>query len=456
MTSFQNTSKAVTVPSGRISRLARLGSMATGVAGNMALSGLRQVARGERPGFQDLLLTPGNVHRIANELARMRGAAMKIGQLLSMDTGDVLPPELSAIMARLRANADYMPPRQLKTVLTQAWGDGWLRKFKSFDVHPIAAASIGQVHRAMAHDGRDMAIKVQYPGVARSIDSDVANVGSLIKMTGLVPKGFDLAPYLTEARRQLHEETDYVREGQCLLEFRRLLAGSDAFELPELYEDHTTQNILAMSYVPSVPIEDAVSLDQARRNEITAHMIDLLLRELFDFGLMQTDPNYANYRFDPETGKIVLLDFGATRAFSDEVAEQYRRLMRAGIDGDRPGLHAAAQDIGFFAEATARRHQDAIVDMIALIFEEVLAEDEFDFASPSLNQKMNKAGIALSEDGFIPPLVPMDVLYLQRKFGGTFLLAGQLGARLPMRSVLEHWIQDRAGCAARTTEKSRC
>ncbi|MEM7212871.1 MAG: AarF/UbiB family protein [Pseudomonadota bacterium] len=162
----------------------------------MALSGLRQVARGQRPGFQDLLLTPGNIHRIANELARMRGAAMKIGQLLSMDTGDVLPAELAAIMARLRANADHMPPRQLKTVLTKAWGEGWLRKFESFDARPIAAASIGQVHRARTRDGRDMALKVQYPGVARSINSDVANVGALIKMTGLVPNGFDLAPIL--------------------------------------------------------------------------------------------------------------------------------------------------------------------------------------------------------------------------------------------------------------------
>jgi predicted unusual protein kinase regulating ubiquinone biosynthesis (AarF/ABC1/UbiB family) len=189
MTDTPSHGRPIAVPSGRLSRLGRLGSLTAGVAGNMALNGMAQLGRGQRPNLRDLMLTPRNVTRIADELAKMRGAAMKVGQLMSMDTGEMLPPELAQIMARLRSDAHFMPPAQLKSVLNAEWPAGWLGRFEKFDVRPIAAASIGQVHRGRLRDGREMAIKVQYPGVARSIDSDVSNVGALIRMSGLVPSG---------------------------------------------------------------------------------------------------------------------------------------------------------------------------------------------------------------------------------------------------------------------------
>ncbi|MEM0944170.1 MAG: AarF/ABC1/UbiB kinase family protein [Pseudomonadota bacterium] len=431
--------RAVNVPAGRLARITRLGSMASGVAGNMALSGIGEIARGRRPGFQDLLLTPNNVRRIADDLARMRGAAMKIGQLISMDTGDILPPELADVMARLRADADYMPPKQLRSVLNRNWGPDWLRHFKNFDVTPIAAASIGQVHRARTKDGRDMAIKVQYPGVARSIDSDVSNVGALIKVSGLVPRGFEIDPYLDEARRQLHSEADYEREGGCMAEFRNLLADQDDFTLPELYEDFTTKHVLAMSYVPSRPIEEAEALDQETRNRIAERMIILLCRELFEFGQMQTDPNFANYRYEPETGRIVLLDFGATRHFDDALIGQYRRLFRAGLAHDLVALREVAIEIGFVGPETAERHQAAVLGMIAMVFEAVREGEIFDFGDRALSHRMNEAGAALAEDGYVPPPIPIDALFLQRKFAGVFLLCNKLKARLPLQDLLDRW-----------------
>lgn len=432
--------RARTVPSGRLSRLARLGSMATGVAGNTALSSLKDLARGNRPNYREALLTPTNIRRIADDLARMRGAAMKIGQLLSMDTGDLLPPELAEVMARLRADADYMPPKQLKSVLTENWGPGWLQHFSHFDVRPIAAASIGQVHRAQTHDGRDMAIKVQYPGVARSIDSDVANVGTLVKMSGLLPKGFELDPYLDEARSLLREEADYRREAQSLMDFHRLLDGHEAFVLPQLYEDLTTETVLAMSYVASVPIEDAGALAQEHRDRIAEHLMELVLRELFEFGQMQTDPNYANYRFDPEGDRIVLLDFGATRRFGSQVAERFRQLIQAGLAGDRAALTQAAQEIGFLGPDTPPEYNEAVTDMIAMVFDSLGETALFDFADTGLTRALNAAGKDLAKQEIVPPPVPMDVLYLQRKFGGSFLLAHRLKARVGMRALLERFV----------------
>jgi predicted unusual protein kinase regulating ubiquinone biosynthesis (AarF/ABC1/UbiB family) len=137
---------------------------------------------------------------------------MKLGQMLSLDAGDMLPAELTAILARLRDSAHHMPPAQLQKVLNAEWGADWRRRFAHFDPRPLAAASIGQVHRARLPDGRELAIKVQYPGVAASIDADVDNVATLLRLSNLLPASLDIAPLLEEAKRQLHEEADYVRE----------------------------------------------------------------------------------------------------------------------------------------------------------------------------------------------------------------------------------------------------
>jgi predicted unusual protein kinase regulating ubiquinone biosynthesis (AarF/ABC1/UbiB family) len=432
--------KGLAVPSSRLARLTRLGSMTAGVAGNMALGGMVQLGRGQRPEWRDLLLTPANVTRIADQLAKMRGAAMKIGQLVSMDTGDVLPPELSQIMARLRDDAHFMPPAQLKKVLAAQWHEGWLRDFARFDVRPIAAASIGQVHRAQLRDGRDMAIKVQYPGVARSIDSDVANVGALSRMSGMLPSGFAIDPYLAEAAAQLHEETDYLREAACLNRFRDLLKGAEGVSLPQVYDDWSTGSILSMSFVSGKPIEEAADENLLRRNAIMGRLIDLTLKEIFDFRLMQSDPNFANYRYDSDTGDIILLDFGATRELSTDLSNSYKAFLRFGMAGEFERLEEAAVSIGFLDDTISQDHRRQCLDLMRLAFE-ALRVDVFDFTNAKLTQDMQHGGEALARDGFIPPVVPMDVLYLQRKFGGMFLLGARLRAKLPVAQIMAPYLE---------------
>lgn len=175
---------AYPVPGGRLGRMLRLDGMTSGILGDMVASGVRQMAQGERPRLPAMLLTPATARRVTPDLGRMRGAAMKLGQMLSMDTGLDLPPEMTAIMAALRDEALHMPPKQLQDVLNAEWGTGWHKRFSRFDVRPFAAASIGQVHRAQTRDGRDLAIKVQYPSVRASIDSDIDNVSTLLRREG--------------------------------------------------------------------------------------------------------------------------------------------------------------------------------------------------------------------------------------------------------------------------------
>lgn len=172
---------------GGLSRISQFGSMAARISGGALVEGMNQIAQGKRPTARDVLLTPANARIVTKQLAQLRGAAMKMGQLLSMDAGDFLPPELADILAQLSAEARHMPDIQLRAVLNQNWGKGWESRFHSFDFTPMAAASIGQVHRATTCADEDLAIKVQYPSVRRSIYSDVDNVATLLRVSGLLP-----------------------------------------------------------------------------------------------------------------------------------------------------------------------------------------------------------------------------------------------------------------------------
>lgn len=430
--------KSVAIPAGRLARFGHISAMTTSVAANMALGGLSQLGHGQRPVMKDLLLTPRNISRITEQLSKMRGAAMKVGQLVSMDTGDILPPELAQIMARLRDDAYAMPPAQLKQVLNAGFPSGWLGCFSKFDVRPIAAASIGQVHRAQLKDGRDLALKIQYPGVADSIDSDVANVGVLIKMSGLLPKGFSLAPYLDDARQQLRDETDYVREAAQIKQFRHLLKDADRLIVPAVFSDWSTSKILAMEFRTGVAIETVADAPQDVKDRVMTDLIFLALRELFDFGAMQTDPNFANYLFEPETRKIVLLDFGAVRAINPVIADQYRHLLHAGLEGDEEDLEIAAQQMGLFDADTRDAHRKRIVEMLRKVFEVIRDGGPVNFSEQTLAKQLQHEGLALLQDGFSPPVLPVDILLIQRKFAGLFLLGARLGARVDVAEILRN------------------
>lgn len=410
--------------------------MVGGVAGSMLVDGTKQLAQGRRPSLGELLLTPANARKIADRLATMRGAAMKLGQLMSMDTGDFLPPELADILGRLRANAQHMPQGQLRNVLNQNWGRGWEKRFASFGFKPIAAASIGQVHRARTLDGRDLAIKVQYPGVRQSIDSDVDNVASLVKLTGLLPQGLDIDPMLAEAKAQLHEEADYAHEAAHLARFGELLAGSADFRVPALHADFTTPDILAMDYIESIAIEDTVNMDQATRDGIVLRLVDLLLRELFDFQLMQTDPNFANYRFDPASGKLVLLDFGATRVVQDRVSNAYRMLLRGGLERDIASMREAGLTLGMLHPDAPESHKVAVLGMFDTAFEPLRIDGPFDFSSNEMTTELRDEGMAFAKERTFWQVPPIETLFIQRKIGGVFLLGSRLKANTNVHRLI--------------------
>lgn len=424
------------VPSARLSRLASFGQLAGGIAGGMLAEGARRLAAGERPQLSDMLLTPGNAMRLTEQLSRLRGAAMKLGQMISLDAGDLLPAELTAILARLRDSAHYMPPSQLNQVLIGEWGKDWRKRFARFEATPIAAASIGQVHRATLPDGRVVAIKVQYPGVAASIDADVDNVATLLRLSTLLPDSLDIAPLLAEAKQQLREEADYVREAEQMSRYSALLAGNPAFVVPVPVAELSGERVLAMDFIPGAPIDTLESADQATRDAAMGALLGLVLRELFEFGFMQTDPNFANYRWQADTGRVVLLDFGAARPVPEATTAAYRRLMHAGLAEDPAALKDALLEVGFVSPVTLERHAPAFDAMIAVLIQHLGRPGLFEFADRSFVAEVRRSVETVAADRAAWHIPPAETLFVQRKVSGTALLAVRMAARLPLRDMV--------------------
>lgn len=420
------------VPQTRLGRFARLSLAAGELAVSGAVEGLRRWGGGEPRG--EPLFNAANAQRLAERLARLRGAAMKLGQLISMEGGDLLPPEFVRALEILRSDAAPMPHAQLAGVLGREWGKGWESRLDHFDWEPVASASIGQVHRARLRGGRELAIKVQYPGVARSIGADVDNVAVLLRLFNLLPLQIDVAGIAVEAKRQLLQEADYLAEARLATEYGRRVADEPGLVVPRVHAALTTSRVLAMDWIESAPIDSAIELPQAARDALGTTLESLLFRELFEFHLMQSDPNPANYRIDVQ-GRVVLLDFGATVRLEPAFVERYRRIVRAIADDDRAGIAREAAAIGYIDADEAAERVTAAVDVIELVCEPLRLRGRYDFGASDLPQRAREVGVDLGLRKGLLRSPPPSTIFLHRKLVGMFLLLARLGARVDARAL---------------------
>jgi predicted unusual protein kinase regulating ubiquinone biosynthesis (AarF/ABC1/UbiB family) len=437
MTNSRRITEHARVPAGRAERLAHIGWL----AGRMALGGAAERARrlgglAANPGH--VLLTGANARRLVSCLASMRGAAMKLGQLLSLETDDLLPPEVADTLASLRDEASAMPPAQLRRVLRENWGASWESRFRDFDFDPIAAASIGQVHAAQSSDGRELALKIQYPGVARSIESDVDNLATALRLARILPGDVDFSPMIEEAKRQLRSEANYQTEASHLRHYANLLEGEPDVRVPSVHDELTTKSILAMDRLLGVPLEDLCGAEytDAQRDRAATLLLRLVLREFFEFHFIQSDPNFANYLL-LEDGRIGLIDLGAGYEAPRTLCHRYARMFQAAIEEDRDALRSIAQEIGFITPSDDEGAANAILDLIWLAMEPFQHAGRYDFGKSDLPARARGASMSLVFEHSLWRPPPPETLFLQRKLGGTFLLCARLRARVDARALLE-------------------
>jgi aarF domain-containing kinase len=340
-------SKERAVPASRLGRVWQFGGLAAGLTAGALAERTRKAMGQKSTSTSSSFLSDQNMERIVDTLCRVRGAALKLGQMISIQDEAFVSPKVQRIFERVRNSADFMPMWQMERVLCDELGKDWNSKLKEFDYRPIAAASIGQVHRGVLHDDKEVAIKIQYPGVAESIDSDVNNLLSILSMAKIMPDGLFLEKAADVARKELAWETDYIREAESSGKFRTLLCDDPSFVVPRVISELSSKRVLTTEMVYGIPMDQVVQLDQQTKTEVAYLMLKLSLREVFEFQFMQTDPNWSNFFYNTETKKIALLDFGASREYSKDFTDLYIKIIKAAADRDRATVIKVSKQIGF-------------------------------------------------------------------------------------------------------------
>uniref|UniRef100_A0A8C3F9J9 Coenzyme Q8B n=1 Tax=Chrysemys picta bellii TaxID=8478 RepID=A0A8C3F9J9_CHRPI len=374
-----------TVPASRVGRLASFG-------------GRVRKSPGLRRGVGSILgsspfLSEANAARIVDTLCKVRGAALKIGQMLSIQDNSFLNPQLQRIFARVRQSADFMPAWQTRRVLAEELGQDWREKVASFEEMPFAAASIGQVHLGVLRDGTEVAMKIQYPGIAQSIRSDVENLLALLRVSRLAYNTLQVL------QRELEWECDYRREADCARSFR--------------YQPGRAPRVLGLR-------GGAVGWQQGYQNTRSSH----------------PDPSLPLCRLF----QVTLLDFGASRPFSREFTHHYIEVWAR--SPARPPRRSLPVCIGDDPAAFEEAH----VDTVMILGEAFSAPGLFDFGAQSTTRRVQALIPVMLRHRLTPP--PEESYALHRKLAGCFLLCARLRARIPCHGLFQelygqYWARER-------------
>lgn len=437
-------SKATKVPASRVGRLFSYGSLAAGLGmGALAEVARRSLGASNNPG-QSLesavlgdnpFLTQANVNRIVDTLCKVRGAALKIGQILSIQDNTLISPQMQAIFERVRHSADFMPEWQMERVLIKEFGDDWANKVSSFERKPFAAASIGQVHLATLHDGRAVAVKIQYPGVAEGINSDINNLMTILNYWDIIPKGVYIDNLVAVARKELAWEVDYVREAECARRFKELVRPYPEYYVPNVIDELSSGQVFTSELVNGIPVDKLVDSPQELRNKVCYLLLKLCLLELYDFRFMQTDPNWSNFFYNEETGQIMLLDFGACREYGKPFVDKYIRVIKAAADRDEKNVLKYSLELGFLTGYEAKVMERAHIDAVMILGEAFSREGEFNFGTQDTTRRIQNLVPTMLQHRLTPP--PEETYSLHRKLSGIFLLCGKLRANINCKELFD-------------------
>lgn len=392
---------------------------------------------------------------LADELGQLKGSVMKVGQMLSVYGQYFMPPEAIEVLRSLQDDSPPVAWSELAPLVTERLGKKRVAEL-DIDPEPLAAASLGQVHRATRRsDGRELCVKIQYPGLAEAIDSDIRTLTHIVRLARLVPRGVELHSVMDEVRDMIYREVDYEHELAMTRAYHERLAGDDRFVIPEVFPEYSTETVLTTSYEAAEHVQSPAvqGLSQARRNRLAESALHLFFDEFFVWGRVQTDPHFGNYRVRLDAGgkdRLVCIDFGAVRGFEPDFLEAYREIVAGTFYGDRERLIHGAKGIGLLRPESPRRVLDAFADVGFLMIEpfsenpppELLTADgAYRWGESDLPRRVSLAisRAAISRWFRIPP---REIVFLHRRLGGVFVLLSVLGAELHGRPILEEYLRN--------------
>lgn len=397
---------------------------------------------------------------LADELGKLKGSVVKIGQMLALYGEHFLHPEITEALHRLNDSTASLSWPVVERALRDQLGS----RLDDLEVSttPIGTASLAQVHRAtIKATGQQVVLKVQYPGVADAIDSDLSLFKHLLKVTNAVPQTKALDEWFNEISDLLKVEVDYVAEAQTTMRFYERLKQDERYVVPEVIEAYCTDRLLCLSFEEGVPVTNAdlKSLPQNRRDALGKAAIDIMLNEIFVWGEMQTDPNFGNYLIRSEPvdkpdgkDKLILLDFGAMRQFDDELLKIARNLMLAGFNYDKQQMMNAMQGYEFF-DTMSPEVKANMADVFLLATEPFrdpnlpqnkasgLIDDQgfYHWANSNLHKRlMESSGSAMQSREFSLP--PKEFMFISRKFIGAYTFLTVLNARTNTYDTISQFV----------------
>jgi aarF domain-containing kinase len=388
---------------------------------------------------QQLKVQVEQAREIVESLGQLKGAAMKAGQMLSTELRDVLPPEVISMLSQLQASGPPVEFAEILSVVREDLGDEKVAQLV-IEPTPLASASIGQVHRAKwtepsSGQVHELVLKVQFRGIAETIDSDLLLLERIARLFLSVQLShFDVTAVFAELREVLVRETDYVHEAAALTKYREKAHRVPGLRVPDVFPSLCSRRVLALSFEPGLTLDQFLATQPSfdAKHRFVVQLLDLYFREFFEWGLVQTDANFANFLFRPQQGELVLLDFGATREYPDAFREQYRALLVKTLAGDRPGALAAAQAL----ELIDPREPPEAVEALHALLETVLrvfkpASQPVDFQDKRLvDDAAARLKTYFRALKCSPP--PAQLLFLHRKLGGVYTMGRALGAKLDL------------------------
>ncbi len=398
---------------------------------------------------------------LAEELGKLKGSVVKIGQMMALYGEHFLPPEVTEALHTLEDKTVWLEFPVIREVLVRELGEEKLAALEIED-HPIGAASLGQVHRAWRlGDGLEMCLKIQYPGVAEAVDSDIDAVAQVLKVARVIPASADFDEWLEEVRTMMHREVDYLLEARTTEHFRHLVIDDERYIVPRIIKDYSTSHVMASTFELGFPVTapEVQRLPLKRRSALGAAALELFLKELFIWGEIQTDPNFGNYRIriadDPEhpdeLDHLVLLDFGAVQEFPQSFLVPIQDMIRAAYEGNTEGLIQGAINLHFVQADWPR---EVLEDFAAVCQAclEPLAKDRSSAPTYAINERgeyrwkesdlpkrvaKQAARSAISKYFKIPP---KEFVFLNRKLVGVFTMISVLCAEFNAEEMLKKYI----------------
>ena len=383
--------------------------------------------------------------QLAGELGELKGSLMKAGQMLSVYGEQFLPAEINATLKSLQKDSPPVAWPVIERLLRESLG----ARFDTLEVQPepIGAASLGQVHRARDRTtGRELALKVRYPGVDRAIESDLKVLRRMLSVLGVLPTTENLDAVFDEAHRMLRQEVDYVREAEATRRYRTLLAGDERFVVPEVIDELSTAAVLATSFEPSWPVDsgEVLALSKERRDRLALAFFELYLRELVEFRAVQSDPHFGNFGVrlgrNGAPDQWVLYDFGALRELPDDFVASYCTLARGALDGDRAAIARALEELGLVAPGDPPDYGTALAELSDMGMEAGRGPGTYRWGESTLPARVTEKARRMLLHGRVRVPRP-EMLSLDRKTGGVFITLAKLRAVVEVRPLVDRYLR---------------